>query len=47
LKTDIENLEREKGILAANHKWTELAKFQKEEKVIFDVWNSLPEVSAN
>ncbi|XP_022166391.1 general transcription factor II-I repeat domain-containing protein 2-like [Myzus persicae] len=43
LKTDIENLEREKGFLAANHKWTELAKCQKEEKVIFDVWNSLPE----
>ncbi|KAL4107617.1 hypothetical protein QTP88_017941 [Uroleucon formosanum] len=43
LKTDIENLEREKGFLAANHKWTELAKCQKEEQVIFDVWNSLPE----
>ncbi|XP_050065986.1 general transcription factor II-I repeat domain-containing protein 2B-like [Aphis gossypii] len=43
LKTDIENLEREKGFLAANHKWTELAKYQKEEQVIFDVWNSLPE----
>ncbi|XP_025192731.1 general transcription factor II-I repeat domain-containing protein 2-like [Melanaphis sacchari] len=33
LKTDIENLEREKGFLAANHKWTELAKCQKEEQV--------------
>jgi hypothetical protein len=40
---DIENLEREKGFLAGNHKWTKLAKCQKEEQVIFDVWNSLPE----
>lgn len=43
LKMDIENLEREKEILAANHKWTELAKCRNEETIIFDVWNSLPE----
>jgi len=42
-KTNIENLEREKGDLATNHKWTELTKCQKEEQVIFEVWNSLPE----
>lgn len=42
LKIDIENLEG-KQVLAANHKWTELAKFQKEKQVIYDVWNSLTE----
>jgi len=40
---DIENLESEKKVLTTNHKWTELVKCQKEEQVIFDVWNSLPE----
>lgn len=35
LKLKLLNLEREKEAIAINYKWTELAKYQKENQIIF------------
>jgi hypothetical protein len=40
---ELENLESKKATLAMNHKWTELSNCQKEDQLIFETWNSLPD----
>ncbi|KAF8788795.1 hypothetical protein HNY73_006801 [Argiope bruennichi] len=43
LKSKLEELEVQKGMLIAQHKWTTLKEFPRVEALIFDTWDSLPE----
>lgn len=43
LQSELENLARVKGKLAVRHQWTDLSKCRKEEEIIFETWNCLPD----
>ena len=40
LRTDLEDLARQKATLRQNHKWSDLEKRQKPDKLVFDTWNA-------
>lgn len=43
LKADLEELERQKSTLAVQHKWSEIEDLKKQDQIVFDTWNCLPD----
>ena len=47
LATKLENLERHRSTLALQHRWTEMHDLKKQDQIVFEVWNSLPQTYSN
>ena len=47
LAADLENVARQKAILAQNHKWSDIENLPKPEKFVFDTWNTIPDTYMN
>lgn len=47
LIAQMEDVIRQKDILVQNHKWTELENLPKHDKLVFEMWNSIPAEYAN
>ena len=47
LRADLEDLARQKATLRQNHKWSDLEKLQKPDKLVFDTWNAIPDSYIN
>ena len=43
LTTELDDLERQKSTLAIQHKWSEIDSLKKQDQVVFDTWNCLPD----
>ena len=41
LRAELEDLARQKATLRQNHKWSDLEKLQKPDKLVFDTWNAI------
>ena len=46
LRADLEDLARQ-ATLRQNHKWSDLEKLQKPDKLVFDTWNAIPDSYIN
>ncbi|XP_074854305.1 general transcription factor II-I repeat domain-containing protein 2A-like isoform X2 [Carettochelys insculpta] len=47
LVTELEDLEKQKSTLAVQQRWTEMLDLKKQDQIVFDVWNSLPDAYSN
>ena len=47
LTPNLEDLARQKAMLALNHKWTDIENLVKPEKLVFDTWNAIPDSYIN
>ena len=47
LTADLEDVARQKAILAREHKWSEIENLPKPDKLVFETWNAIPETYQN
>ncbi|XP_066471497.1 protein FAM200C-like isoform X2 [Tiliqua scincoides] len=47
LTADLEDVARQKAILAQNHKWSDIEKLPKLDKLVFETWNAIPDTYMN
>jgi hypothetical protein len=47
LTADLEDVARQKAILAREHKWSEIENLPKPDKLVFETWNAIPETYHN
>ncbi|XP_039186129.1 general transcription factor II-I repeat domain-containing protein 2-like [Crotalus tigris] len=47
LTANLENVARQKAVLAQNNKWSDIERLPKPEKLIFDTWNAIPVTYTN
>lgn len=47
LTADLEDVARQKAVLAQNHKWREIENLPKPDKLVFETWNAIPDVYVN
>ncbi|XP_059848691.1 general transcription factor II-I repeat domain-containing protein 2A-like isoform X1 [Hypanus sabinus] len=45
--TDLEDVARQKAVLAQNHKWSDIENFPKLDKLVFETWNAIPDINVN
>ncbi|XP_023815961.1 general transcription factor II-I repeat domain-containing protein 2 [Oryzias latipes] len=43
----LENVSRQKAVLAQNHKWSDIANLPKQDKLVFETWNAIPDSYIN
>ncbi|KAJ4947893.1 hypothetical protein JOQ06_009924 [Pogonophryne albipinna] len=47
LTADLEDVARQKAVLAQNHKWRDIDNLPKPDKLVFETWNAIPDVYVN
>ncbi|KAJ4939175.1 hypothetical protein JOQ06_028635 [Pogonophryne albipinna] len=47
LTADLEDVARQKAVLAQNHKWRDIDNLPKPDKLVFETWNAIPDVHVN
>lgn len=47
LTADLENVARQKAILAQEHKWSDIENIPKTDKLVFETWNAIPDTYMN
>ena len=47
LTADLEDVARQKVVLAQNHKWRDTESLPKPDKLVFETWNAIPDVYGN
>ncbi|KAI5088835.1 general transcription factor II-I repeat domain-containing protein 2-like, partial [Silurus meridionalis] len=44
---DLEDVARQKAVLAQNHKWSDIENLPKPDKLVFETWNAIPDIYVN
>jgi len=44
LIADLEDVARQKAVLAQNHKWRDIESLPIPDKLVFETWNAIPDV---
>ncbi|KAK3515039.1 hypothetical protein QTP70_004029 [Hemibagrus guttatus] len=47
LTANVEDVARQKAILAQNHKWSDIENLPKPDKLVFETWNAIPDTYIN
>ncbi|KAF4074264.1 hypothetical protein AMELA_G00237410 [Ameiurus melas] len=47
LTADLEDVSRQKAVLAQNHKWCDIENLPKPDKLVFETWNAIPDIYVN
>ncbi|XP_059819303.1 general transcription factor II-I repeat domain-containing protein 2-like [Hypanus sabinus] len=47
LTADLEDVARQKAVLAQNHKWSDIENLPKPDKLVFQTWNAMPDIYVN
>ncbi|GAA6106541.1 general transcription factor II-I repeat domain-containing protein 2A-like [Tachysurus ichikawai] len=47
LTAELEDVSRQKAILALNHKWSDIENLPKPDKLVFETWNAIPDTYTN
>ncbi|XP_059849459.1 general transcription factor II-I repeat domain-containing protein 2A-like [Hypanus sabinus] len=47
LTADLEDVARQKAVLAQNHKWSDIENLPKADKLVFETWNAIPDIYVN
>ncbi|KAL0973635.1 hypothetical protein UPYG_G00207640 [Umbra pygmaea] len=47
LTADLEDVARQKAVLAQNHKWRDIENLPKTDQLVFETWNAIPNVYVN
>ncbi|XP_067094207.1 general transcription factor II-I repeat domain-containing protein 2B-like [Osmerus mordax] len=47
LTADLEDVARQKAVLAQNHKWRDIENLPKTDQLVFETWNAIPDVYVN
>lgn len=47
LTADLEDVARQKAVLAQNHKWRDIEDLPKSDKLVFQTWSAIPDVYVN
>ncbi|XP_069460653.1 general transcription factor II-I repeat domain-containing protein 2-like [Ambystoma mexicanum] len=47
LTATLEDVARQKAILAQNHKWSDIENLPKQDKLVFETWNAIPDTYIN
>ncbi|XP_059838446.1 general transcription factor II-I repeat domain-containing protein 2A-like isoform X1 [Hypanus sabinus] len=47
LTADLEDVARQKAVLAQNHKWSDIENLRKPDKLVFETWNAIPNIYVN
>ncbi|KAK9513160.1 hypothetical protein VZT92_026720 [Zoarces viviparus] len=47
LTADLEDVARQKAVLAREHKWSDIENLPKPDKLVFETWNAIPDTYMN